>query len=173
MNVSVNVSEELYRKAMEIAAAENIPVDVLFASAFEERLLEFERLKEKSCRGSYEKFLRVMSKVLPSSRPSMTASDVLFTRNGAVVVLEPDFQPQRHNRTIFRVARHFGTVRAAEPELVSGCHLQERRALVISKHAIEKFPTAGHLLVFLSREPVPWVLNFVIVFKQVGTHFQQ
>ncbi len=63
MSVSVKIPEELYRQASEIAAAENISVDELFASAFEERLLELERLKEKASRGSYEKFLRVMAKV--------------------------------------------------------------------------------------------------------------
>jgi hypothetical protein len=68
MNVSVNVPEDLYRRATEVAAQENISVDDLFASAFEERLLEFERLKEKS-RGSYEKFLRVMSKVAAVEPP--------------------------------------------------------------------------------------------------------
>jgi hypothetical protein len=68
MNVTVSIPEELYRRAAEVAAAENISVDDLFASAFEERLLEFERLKEKASTGSYEKFLRVMSKV-PAVEP--------------------------------------------------------------------------------------------------------
>jgi hypothetical protein len=68
MNVSVNVPEELYRRAAEVATAENVSVDDLFASAFEERLLEFERLKEKGFHGSYQKFLRVMSKV-PAVEP--------------------------------------------------------------------------------------------------------
>lgn len=68
MSVHVNVPEELYRRAAEVAAAENTSVDELFASAFEERLLEFERLKERAARGSYEKFLRVMSKV-PAAEP--------------------------------------------------------------------------------------------------------
>jgi hypothetical protein len=62
MNMSVNVPEELYRRAAEVAAAENVSVDDLFASAFEERILEFERLRAKASRGSYENFLRVMSK---------------------------------------------------------------------------------------------------------------
>ena len=69
MNVSVNIPEELYRRASEVAAAENVSVDALFASAFEERILEFERLKEKASRGSYEKFMRVMSKV-PAVEPA-------------------------------------------------------------------------------------------------------
>ena len=68
MSVSVNIPEELYRRASEIAAAENISVGDLFASAFEERLLELERLKEKASHGSYEKFLRVMSKI-PALEP--------------------------------------------------------------------------------------------------------
>jgi hypothetical protein len=68
MNVSVSVPEELYRRAAEVAAAENVSVDDVFASAFEERLLEFERLKEKSSYRSYQKFLRVMSKV-PAVKP--------------------------------------------------------------------------------------------------------
>jgi elongation factor P--beta-lysine ligase len=68
MSVTVNIPDELYRQALEIAAAESVSVDELFASAFEERLLELERLKEKAARGSYEKFLRVMAKV-PSVEP--------------------------------------------------------------------------------------------------------
>jgi hypothetical protein len=68
MSVSVNIPEELYRRASEIAAAEKFSVDDLFASAFEERLLELERLKEKASHGSYEKFLRVMSKI-PAVEP--------------------------------------------------------------------------------------------------------
>jgi predicted transcriptional regulator len=68
MSVSVNIPDELYRRASEIAAAEKISVDDVFASAFEERLLELERLKEKASHGSYEKFLRVMSKI-PAVEP--------------------------------------------------------------------------------------------------------
>jgi hypothetical protein len=62
------VKAELYRRASEVAAAENISADDLFASTFEERLLEFERLKEKASRGSCEKFRRVMAKV-PAVEP--------------------------------------------------------------------------------------------------------
>jgi len=52
MSVTVNIPEDLYRQASEIAASENVSVDELFASAFEERILELERLKEKAARGS-------------------------------------------------------------------------------------------------------------------------
>lgn len=68
MSVTVNIPEELYRRATEVTASENMSVDELFASAFEERVLEFERLKERASRGSYEKFLRVMSRV-PAVEP--------------------------------------------------------------------------------------------------------
>jgi hypothetical protein len=66
MNLTINVPEELYESAKQIAAAENISVEELFASAFEERILEFERLKEKAARGSYEKFRQVMAKIPPA-----------------------------------------------------------------------------------------------------------
>jgi hypothetical protein len=69
MNVTINVSEELYRRAADIAAQENVSIEELFASAFEERILEFERLRERAARGSYEKFLKVMDKV-PAVEPA-------------------------------------------------------------------------------------------------------
>lgn len=69
MNVNISIPVELYRRATEVAAEENISVDDLFAAAFEERLLEFERLKEKASRGSYQKFLRVMAKVSSAEPP--------------------------------------------------------------------------------------------------------
>ena len=68
MNVSVNVPEELYRRAAAVAAAENMSVDDLFAAALEGRILEFEWLKEEASRGSYEEFLSVMSKA-PAVEP--------------------------------------------------------------------------------------------------------
>jgi predicted P-loop ATPase/GTPase len=69
MNLMVNVSEELYHRAAEIAARENISIEELLALAFEERVLEFERLKEKAAKGSYEKFRQVMSKIPPVEPP--------------------------------------------------------------------------------------------------------
>jgi hypothetical protein len=69
MNLTINVSDQLYQRAVALAAAEKISIEELFASAFEERLLEFERLKEMATRGSYEKFQQVMAKV-PSVEPA-------------------------------------------------------------------------------------------------------
>jgi hypothetical protein len=68
MNITINVADDLYRRASEVAEAENVPVEQLFASAFEQKLLEFERLKEKAASGSYGKFLAVMSKI-PATDP--------------------------------------------------------------------------------------------------------
>jgi hypothetical protein len=68
MNLTISVSEELYRRATEVAVEANISIEDLFASALEERLLELERLKERAARGSYERFQRVMSKV-PAVEP--------------------------------------------------------------------------------------------------------
>jgi predicted ATPase len=63
MTVTINVADDLYQRAAEIAAQENVPVEELFTSAFEERLREFERLKERAALGSREKFLAVLDKV--------------------------------------------------------------------------------------------------------------
>ena len=68
MNLTINISEALYQSAKQIAAVENVSVEELFASAFEERVLEFERLKEKAVRGSYDKFRQVMAKI-PAVEP--------------------------------------------------------------------------------------------------------
>ena len=69
MNLTINVSEELYRRVSEVAAQENVPVEELFAMAIEERILEFKRLKERAAKSSYEKFLNVMAKV-PAVEPA-------------------------------------------------------------------------------------------------------
>lgn len=63
MKLEINVADDLYRRAVEIAVEERVSVDELFASAFETRLIELDRLQERARRGSHEKFLQVMSKV--------------------------------------------------------------------------------------------------------------
>ena len=66
MTLTIHVAEELYQRAVKIADSENIAVEELFTSALEERIVEFERLKERAARGSYEKFQRVMAKIPPA-----------------------------------------------------------------------------------------------------------
>ena len=63
MKLEINVTDDLYRRAVGIATEEKISICELFTSAFEARLIEFDRLQERARRGSREKFLRVMSKV--------------------------------------------------------------------------------------------------------------
>ena len=72
MNLTIHVSDELYRRAKEVAAQENVSVEDLFASSFEERLLEFERLKERAAKGSYETFRRIMSGIPATEPPAST-----------------------------------------------------------------------------------------------------
>lgn len=63
MSVSVRVPEELYQKAVELAAAQQLSVDEVFASAFVEHIAAWERLQQRAAQGSREKFLAVLDKV--------------------------------------------------------------------------------------------------------------
>jgi len=63
MSVSVSVPEELYQKAVEIANAQRVSVDEVFASAFAEQLSSWQRLRQGAARGTREKFLAVLDKV--------------------------------------------------------------------------------------------------------------
>ena len=63
MNVSVRVPEELYQKAVEIAQAQRVSVDDVFASAFAEQVAVWERLQQRASRGSREKFLAALDEV--------------------------------------------------------------------------------------------------------------
>lgn len=68
MSVSVSVPEELHKKAVEIAKAQRVSVDEVFASAFVEQLAAWERLQQRAARGSREKFLAVLDRV-PDMEP--------------------------------------------------------------------------------------------------------
>lgn len=63
MSVNVSVPEELYRKAVEIATAQHVSVDEVFASAFAEQVAAWERLKQRAARGTREGFLSALDKV--------------------------------------------------------------------------------------------------------------
>lgn len=63
MNVSVRVPEELYQKAVEIAQAQRVSIDEVFASAFAEQVSAWERLQERASRGTREKFLAALDNV--------------------------------------------------------------------------------------------------------------
>ena len=68
MSLSVSVPEDLYRKAAEIAEAQHVSVDEVFAAAFAEQLAAWERLRQRAARGSRERFLTVLDKV-PDTEP--------------------------------------------------------------------------------------------------------
>jgi hypothetical protein len=63
MTVSVNIPEELYRQAREIAESQHLSVDDVVSSAFAEQLVALERLKRRAARGSRENFFAVLDKV--------------------------------------------------------------------------------------------------------------
>ena len=63
MTVSVNIPDDLYRQAREIADSQHLSVDDVISSAFAEQLAAWERLKQRAARGSRENFLRVLAKV--------------------------------------------------------------------------------------------------------------
>jgi hypothetical protein len=63
MTVSVNIPEELYRQAREIAESQHLSVDDVVSSAFAEQLAAWERLKLRAARGNRESFLAVLHKV--------------------------------------------------------------------------------------------------------------
>ena len=62
MSVSVSVPDELYHKAVEIAKAQRVSVDEVFASAFAEQPA-WERLQRRAARSTRDKFLAALDKV--------------------------------------------------------------------------------------------------------------
>ncbi len=60
MSMNISVPDDLYQKAAEIARAQNITVEELFASVFEGQLAEWERLQIRAARGRRDKFLAVL-----------------------------------------------------------------------------------------------------------------
>ena len=63
MSVSVNIPEELYRRAAVIAAAQHRSVGEVFAAAFQDHLAALERVQKRAARGNREKFLAVLDQV--------------------------------------------------------------------------------------------------------------
>ena len=60
--MSVSVPDELYHKAVEIAKAQRVSVDEVFASAFAEQPA-WERLQRRAARSTRDKFLAALDKV--------------------------------------------------------------------------------------------------------------
>jgi hypothetical protein len=62
MSVSISVPDELYQKAVEVAKAQRVSVNEVFASAFTEQLAAWDRLKQKAALGNRDRFLAVLDK---------------------------------------------------------------------------------------------------------------
>lgn len=60
---SISVPDELYEKAIEIAEAEHVSVDEVFASVFAEHVSAWERLQRRASQGDREKFLAILDRV--------------------------------------------------------------------------------------------------------------
>jgi hypothetical protein len=63
MSVSINIPEELYNLACAIAETQNIAVEDVFASAFAEHVVTWQRIQERAARGDREKFVAVLDDV--------------------------------------------------------------------------------------------------------------
>lgn len=63
MTVSINIPDELYNQAQEIAASHHIPVEEIFASAFADQSAVWKRLRDRANRADRQKFLTVLDSV--------------------------------------------------------------------------------------------------------------
>jgi len=60
MSISINIPEELYKKALAIANAQHLSVEDVFASAFADQLAALERLRSRAGKGQRENFIAVL-----------------------------------------------------------------------------------------------------------------
>ena len=63
MTVSIDIPDDLYRQARQIADSQHLSVDDVISSAFVQQMAAWERLKARAARGNREAFLRVLDKV--------------------------------------------------------------------------------------------------------------
>ncbi len=70
MSVSVNIPDDLYRQAREIATAQHLSGDEVISSAFAEQLAAWERLKQRAARGRRDSFVKFLDKV-PDVEPEV------------------------------------------------------------------------------------------------------
>ena len=61
--MNIEIPEDLYHRAEEIAKAQDVSVDALFASVFVEQMAAWERIRTRADRGDRDKFLAVLDKV--------------------------------------------------------------------------------------------------------------
>lgn len=63
MSVSVNIPDDLYRQAREIATAQHLSVEEVISSAFAGQLAARERLKQKAAKGRRDSFVKFLNNV--------------------------------------------------------------------------------------------------------------
>jgi predicted kinase len=63
VKISVDIPDDLYRQAREIADAQHLSVDEVIASVFAEYLTAWKRLKQRAAGGSRDAFVKVLKKV--------------------------------------------------------------------------------------------------------------
>ena len=63
MNLNIELPQDLYEQAQQIADAQHLRVDDVLASAFADQLCQLRRLQEKARQGSREDLLRILDKV--------------------------------------------------------------------------------------------------------------
>jgi hypothetical protein len=61
--MTVNIPEDLYRQAREIADSQHLSVDEVVSSAFVEHLATWERLKKRAAGGRRHAFVEMLEKV--------------------------------------------------------------------------------------------------------------
>jgi predicted DNA-binding ribbon-helix-helix protein len=60
---SIQLPDDVYERAAELAEADHVSVDRLVASIVNERASDWSKLQARAARGSLDKFQRVLSKV--------------------------------------------------------------------------------------------------------------
>jgi hypothetical protein len=63
MIVNIDVPDDLYREAAQIAQANNMSVEEVLLSTFASHARTWERLQQRAARGSRDHFLAVLDKV--------------------------------------------------------------------------------------------------------------
>jgi hypothetical protein len=63
VKISVDIPDNLYRQAREIADSQRWSVDEVIASAFAEHLTAWKRLKQRAAGGNRDAFVKVLEKV--------------------------------------------------------------------------------------------------------------
>jgi hypothetical protein len=71
---TIQLPDDIYRKAVELAEADHVSVDRFVAAIVNERASDWSRLQDRASRGSLEKLHRVLAKV--STAPPETVDQL-------------------------------------------------------------------------------------------------